>query len=200
VSSLRITVVLILGLGLATASCSRGPAEEALAHAEETLEGVRAHLERHAPEMLAPLDRARGDARAALTEGRDTDALRLAQGLPARIHRAVEVADRKRTAALATAWDELSRGLPARLGRLRVRIAGLALTPGPDGARLEKARAEVQALGQAWESATTAFDEGDTHRAVTLAREVETRAAALGATLTPPSVGRPEVDASALPR
>jgi hypothetical protein len=95
----RSAAVVLSVLGLAAAGCNRAPAEEALAEAEQTLEGARAHLERFAPERLAPLSRSLEEARTALAQGRHTDALRLAQELPSRIHRAVEAANRRKRAA-----------------------------------------------------------------------------------------------------
>jgi tetratricopeptide (TPR) repeat protein len=190
------SAVVLLLLGLAAAGCNRGPAEEALGVAEQALTDAQADLERFAPEKLAPLRRALADARAALAEGRYTEALRVAQELPARTRRAVEAADRRRTAELAVAWDDISRTLPAQLARLRARIAGLALTPGPgaspDGGRLEAARGELRALGATWEEATATFAGGDVAQALTMAHDVGTRAEALARALPPRSVRRVE--------
>lgn len=198
--SMKKSAVVLLLLGLAAAGCNRGPAEEALGVAEQTLTDAQADLERFAPEKLAPLHRALDDARAALAEGRYTEALRVAQELPARIRRAVDTADRRRTAELAVAWDDVSRTLPARLARLRARIAGLALTPGagarPDDERLEAARDELRALRVTWEEATAAFEGGDVAQALTTARDVGTRAEALALALPPPNVRRVEAPAA----
>ena len=192
--SIEKSAVVLLLLGLAAGACNRGPAEEALGEAEEALTDAQADLERFAPEKLAPLRRALADARAALAEGRYTEALRVAQELPARTRRAVEAADRRRTAELAVAWDDISRTLPAQLARLRARIAGLALTPGPgaspDDGRLEAARGELRALGATWEEATAAFEGGDVTQALDTARNVGTRAEALALALPPPNVRR----------
>ena len=190
--SLMKSAAVLLILGLVAGACNRRPAEEALDVAEQTLEDAKADLERFAPEKLAPLNRALDEARAALAQGRYTEALRVAQELPARTRRAVEAADRKRMAKLAVAWDAISRSLPARLARLRARIAGLTLTPssgtGPHDGRLEPARAELRALSVAWEEATTAFEGGDVALALTTARYVRARAEALAVTLPPPKV------------
>lgn len=89
---------LVVGAGLALLGCNRAPAEEALAEAERTLEGARPHIQEFAPEKLAALERSQEEARAALVEGRYTEALRVAQELPGRIHDATEVADRRELA------------------------------------------------------------------------------------------------------
>lgn len=91
--------VALLVLGLSAPGCNRAPAEEALTAAEQTLEGARAQIEEFAPEKLAPLDQSLEEARTALAEGRYTDALRLAQELPSRVHRAAETANRRKLAA-----------------------------------------------------------------------------------------------------
>jgi hypothetical protein len=190
--SLMKSAAVLLTLGLVAGACNRGPAEEALDVAEQTLEDAKADLERFAPEKLAPLNRALDEARTALAQGRYTEALRVAQELPARTRRAVEAADRRRMAKLAVAWDAISRSLPARLARLRARIAGLTLTTspgtGPHDGRLEPARAELRALSVAWEEATTAFEGGDVALALTTARDVGARAEALAVTLPSPKV------------
>jgi hypothetical protein len=91
--------VVVVAAGLVLPGCNRAPAEEALAEAEQTLEGARAHIEEFAPERVVALERSLEEARAALAEGRYTDALRVAQELPGRIHDAVEAADRRERAA-----------------------------------------------------------------------------------------------------
>ena len=201
--SLKTSAGVLLFLALAAGGCNRGPAEEALVVAEQTLEDAKANLERFAPEKLAALNRALDEARTALAEGSFTEALRVAQALPARTRRAVEAADRRRTAELAVAWDGISRNLPARLARLRARLAGLALTasPGtsPDDGRLETARAELRALSVAWEEATTAFESEDVALALTTARDVGVRADALAVALPPPSVPRVDPGAASAP-
>ena len=53
--SMKKSAVVLLLLGLATGGCNRGPAEEALGVAEETLADAQVDLERFAPEQLAPL-------------------------------------------------------------------------------------------------------------------------------------------------
>jgi hypothetical protein len=89
----------VVAAGLVLLGCNRAPAEEALAEAEQTLEGARTHIEEFAPERLAALERSVQEARVALGAGRYTDALRMAQELPGQIHDAIEAADRRELAA-----------------------------------------------------------------------------------------------------
>ena len=168
-----VAVLVVLGLVLA-AACNKGPAEEALAAAEGLLDGARGDLERFAPEELSGLGHTLDEARADLAEGHYTDALRAAQELPSRIHRAIERANRRKEAELVAAWNEVSRGLPALLGGLRARLAGLAPTPNRhtalDDARLEEARAELRDIVEVWSQATAAFEGGDIPRALKIAQ------------------------------
>jgi hypothetical protein len=106
--------------GLVLLGCNRAPAEEALAEAERTLEDARSHVEEFAPERLAALERSLEEARTALAEGRYTDALRVAQELPNRIHEAIEVADQR----------ELAAALASSSSRPAPREAGSAPVPG----------------------------------------------------------------------
>jgi hypothetical protein len=143
------------------------------------------------------------ETRDTLAEGRYTEALRVAQDLPARTRRAIEVADRRKEAQLGAAWDEVSGNLSAQLGRLRTRIAGLTLTPSPSGrdrARLEEARAALVDLDRRWEDATAAVAEGDAARALTAARDVRARARALTEMLGPPSGPGADRRTSSAPR
>jgi hypothetical protein len=104
----------VVAAGLVLLGCNRAPAEEAIAEAERVLEDARSHIGEFAPERLADLERSLEEARAALAEGRYTDALRVAQELPGRIHDAVEAADRRELAA--TLASRGSRSVPREAG------------------------------------------------------------------------------------
>jgi hypothetical protein len=83
-----------------TTGCNRGPAEEALAAAEETLAASRVGLPQ---KDLAAFDRALVEARTALEDGRYTDALRITQDLPSRIHSALDREAQSRAALMEEA-------------------------------------------------------------------------------------------------
>lgn len=72
---------------LVLAGCNRTPAQEALAEAEERLAASRPGLS--AADSRA-FERALDQARAALDEGRYTDALRITQDLPSHIQSALD--------------------------------------------------------------------------------------------------------------
>jgi hypothetical protein len=195
-------VLLALGLVLTAVTCNKGPAEEALAAAEEALAAVRADLERFAPEEHARLRQTLEAARADFAAGDYTEALRRAQELPAGIRRAVEKANRRRSAEVASAWDDLSRELPALIARLRARVA-LASSPaaGPSDPGLEAVRAELQDIGDAWDEARAAFEGGDASRALATAHKTRTEAEALARRLPGPgSPGTGSDDGTPAPR
>jgi hypothetical protein len=173
-------------LALLAGACNRGPAESALASADQELAAVRADLERYAPAELAALDDAVAKAKAALAEGHYTDALRTAQKLPERIRAAAEAAGAKKQRLTGT-WDELSPDLAASLQAITDRVTALAgetslprgLTPDAFAA----ARAELDAVTREWNEATAAFQGGDVPKALQLAGDVKARAEALALTL-----------------
>lgn len=102
----RRAALLILGLLLSGVGCSKEPAEEALAEAEHALESADPDLERYAPETHAALSADLERARIALSEGRYTEALRLAQKLPGRIRRAVDEVTSRRAGEQAETLRE----------------------------------------------------------------------------------------------
>ena len=101
--SLRLAALAALVLPLVAGACNRGPAEAARREAEEAVAPVRSELESDAPDELASIDAALRSARADLARGRHTDALRIGQELPARIHAAVGAARARRDALAANA-------------------------------------------------------------------------------------------------
>jgi hypothetical protein len=101
-SATRIGGVLLF-IALALAGCNKGPAEAALAVAEQRLTASRPGLQGAADADLVALDRSLAEARTALEEGRYTDALRIAQDLPSRIQAATDLAEARRLAPPAVA-------------------------------------------------------------------------------------------------
>jgi len=164
----------LLFMAFALAGCNKGPAEEALVTAETTLEGSRSALEGYGATDLDALDAAMAGARAAVEEGRYTDALRVAQDVPSRVEAAVKAAEAKRD-ALAATWADVSRPLPDFLERLRLRIERLAAKTAthPEATWVAAARRDREDLARAWARARAAHEGGDLYRALETAREVE---------------------------
>ncbi len=173
-------------LALFAGACNKGPAESALAAADQALTAVKADLERYAPDQLASLDDALAKARAALGEGHYTDALKAAQALPERIRVAAGAAAAKKEQLTGT-WSELSAALPGSVQAVTDRVAALAgataLPRGMTTDTLASARAELDAVTREWNEAAAAFQAGDVPKSIEMARDVRARADALAATL-----------------
>jgi hypothetical protein len=166
--------LVVLGLTLVLAGCNEGPAEEALAAAQAALEDARAGLERYAPQDLARLEGELSAAREALAEGRYTEALRVAQDLPESIRVAADRAAGRR-GVLESAWEDLSRTVPGRLGRLRTRLRDVTSGPTPAGDEpwVQSAWVRLRRLEGRWSAASDAFQGGRVSRAVAEARAVD---------------------------
>jgi hypothetical protein len=189
-----IAALVLATLGLLAVACNRGPAEDALAVADQALAAARPELERYVPGELHRLAAAARQVRAQLDRGQYTDALKAAMALPSRIQVAVAVAAAKKEQVLA-AWDDISARLPRTLEGLAARTAGLEaarkVPRGLDEAGFAAVKADVASLSRAWTGATAAFERGDVPKAVEAAREVEAKAATLAARLGPTAAPAP---------
>jgi hypothetical protein len=94
-AAVRALALVTLGLSLA---CSKGPAQEAIAAAEQAL-AQAPELAQHEPAELAAVSQALREARARFDEGRYTDALRIALPLQDRVAAAVQSAARRQREA-----------------------------------------------------------------------------------------------------
>lgn len=176
----------VVSLALLALACNRGPAEDALAIADQEIAAARPELERYAPGELAGLESAVRQARAQVVQGRYTEALRVAQGMPERVRAALAVAAAQKEEQ-AAAWQGLAQSVGRLEETIATRIAWLAearrLPRGMDEAGLAAAPAELESLKRAWTDAAAAFQGGDVATAVRAGREVEARAEALGTRL-----------------
>jgi hypothetical protein len=162
-------------LVLAAGGCNKGPAEDALAAADQALAAARPDLARYTPDELSSLNAAVADARSQLEQGHYTEALKVAQGLPARIDAAAAAADAKKE-VLEKAWAGIADVVPPAIERLAARLAELAARRTPPGeaeARwLAAARTDLDGVARAWTEAGEAFAGGDVPRAVRMAQDV----------------------------
>ncbi len=178
------TLAGLLAAAALAVGCNEGPAEAALKFAEEELAAARTELARYVPRELERLEAAIRDARAEVGKGHYTDALRAAQGLPARIAAASATAEVKKE-ELARAWAALARALDPAIEALVARMAEAAapdrMPKGmqPDG--LAAAQAELGAIRVEWARAGEAFRSGDVPEALRAAQDVKTRVEALSA-------------------
>jgi hypothetical protein len=181
-----LAVLSVASLAFLAAGCNKGPAEAALEVAGQALEAAKPELAKYAPDELASLTAAVGDAKARLDEGRYTDALRAAQRLPARIEAAAAAAAARKE-ELTRSWTATAASLEPAIGGLAARMTELAtaekLPRGLDAARLAGARAELGAIKTAWAQAAAAFRAGDVAAAIRTAQDVKARAEALSGLL-----------------
>jgi hypothetical protein len=176
----------VASLGLFAVACNKGPAEAALQAADQALAAARPEIEKYVPEELGSLTAAAREARSQLEKGHYTDALRAAQGLPAKIQAAAADAAVKKDQLVAV-WNEISASLPARMEAITTRVAELAaaknLPRGMDKAAVAAAQTDLGPVTQGWTEATAAFQGGDVPRAVKTAEDVKAKAKALAGRL-----------------
>lgn len=187
----EILALAVVSLAFASGACNKGPAEAALKLADQALAAAKPELERYAPEELTALTNTASEAHANLEKGNYTDALKAAQGLPARIEAASALAARKKE-GLVAGWTRLSGEMPSLVQGLTAKVAELGaaqkLPKGMDAVTLANAQGSLATINEAWAQATAAFQGGDVPRALKLAQDVETKATALAGVvgLAPP--------------
>lgn len=169
-------------LALISTGCNKGPAEAALKVADQALEAAKPELARYTPDELASLTTAIAEARTLFEKGSYTEALKAAQGLPARIEAAAAAALAKKE-ELAKAWAGIADAVKPAMEALTARVGELAalkkLPKGMDTTKLAAAQTDLGALTTAWAQAGEAFKGGDIPGAVKTAQEVRAKAQAL---------------------
>lgn len=158
--------------------CNKRPAREALSESDQVLVAARPQLEQFAPEELPSLQAAAADAHAHYEAGRYTDALEIAQKLPARVEVALAKAG-SRKGELDAAWSALSGRVPLILEGVEARVRELAST-----ARLPRPltpdsfavlQDELATARRAWTEARALFEAGQAAAAVSVGRGVRAR-------------------------
>jgi hypothetical protein len=168
-------------VALLAVACNRGPADEALAAAQQAL-AAAPEVERYLPEEHAAVSAILSEARDSYAAGRYTDALRAAQALPDRIAAAASSAA-KRKQQSAAAWNALSADLEPRLAALAERLSLLSSAGATASERLASAPAELATLSQAWAETKTAFARGLLPQAVAAAQDLKAEADSLATRL-----------------
>ena len=177
-----IAVLGVATLAFLATGCNKGPAEAALKVADQALEAARPELAKYTPDELASLTTAIGDARAQFEKGNYTEALKAAQGLPARIEAAAAAAGAKKE-ELAKVWAGISEAVRPVVDGLTAKVAELGamkkLPKGLDAAKLASAQTDLGAITASWAQAGEAFKGGDIPGAVRIAQDVRVKAQAL---------------------
>jgi DNA-binding XRE family transcriptional regulator len=174
--------LVVVALALFAGACNKVPAEAALKAVDQALEAAKPELQKYVPGEFAALADAAKGAHAQFEKGSYTEALKVAQGLPAKIQAAVEAADKKKDELTAT-WNQLSGSLPTMVDAIKAKVTELAgpkkLPKGIDKAEVETAQSDLGTITQAWTEATAAFQGGDIPKAVQTAQDVKAKAEAL---------------------
>jgi hypothetical protein len=186
-------------LALFAFACNEGPAQDALAIADQEIAAARPELERYAPGELAGLEAAVRQARDQVGQGHYTEALKEAQKIPARVRAALDTAAAQKEKQVAV-WKGLTESVPHLQDTIATRIVWLTeaqrLPRGMDEAGFTAAPGELASLKRAWAGASAAFQGGDVATAVRTGREVEGESEVLATRLglvfsTPPPPGAP---------
>ena len=194
-------------LALLALACNEGPAEDALAIADQEIAAARPELERYAPGELAALEAGVKQARAQVGQGRYTEALREARKVPSRVRAALAVAAAQKEKEVAV-WKSLAESVPRLQETIATRIAWLTeaqrLPRGMDETGFAAAPAELESLKRAWAGAKAAFQGGDIATAVRTGQEVEGKSEVFATRLglvfpTPPPPGAPAASPAASP-
>jgi hypothetical protein len=195
-----IAALAVVSLALFAAGCNKGPAQAALAVADQALAAATPEIQKYVPEELGALTSAAQAARSEFEKGNYTEALKAAQALPAQIQAALAAATVKKDQMVA-AWNDLSGSLPGTVQAITGKLTGLAaakaLPKGMTQDMLATAQTDLGSVTQAWTEATAAFQGGDIPKALKTAQDVKTKADALARMLglagpaAPPAVSGP---------
>lgn len=181
---------LALALALGAGCSQEEPARNAVGAAEQALAEVSDEALKYIPNQYAELKAELDAARKALDEQEYAEAIKAAEGLPARAQAlgAAAAAARETLAAqLAVDWEQLKGTLPARLAALEVRVNELTrakrLPDGVDRGAVDRARAGFEVAKRAWADSTTASDQGNLEGAVARGQESDRLVTELMATI-----------------
>ena len=177
--TLRFTALLV-ACSLA-AACGKGPAEAALKAADQALEAARPEIEKYVPADVTALSGAAKAAHDRFDQGDYKAALAAAQELPAKVQAAAAAATAKKE-SLTQTWSALQGSVPGMVEAFKNRVTQLVsmkkLPKGMDATKLGAAKNELDAITQAWDEASTAFQAGNLSQAVDKANAVTTRVVA----------------------
>jgi len=174
--------LLLLVVALTCAACTdrKQDAEQALARARQSLDGVRAEAAQHAPHELSRAEDQLADLDNRLAQEKYEAVLDGIPALKASIESAAGSSRKASSSGMALAveqWNSLSTELPPLIGLAENRLdmaVKKARTSG-ERAALEAARADLSEVRSGWARANSAFGSGRPVEAVAEASEVKRR-------------------------
>jgi hypothetical protein len=173
-----IWAALALAAALGTGCSQQEPAQKAVDAAEQALASVSDEALKYIPQQYGELKTQLDAARKALDEQKYAEAIKAAEGLPARAQAlgAAAAAARETLAAeLKVDWERLKGTMPARLAALEDRVTELSkakrLPGGVDRGAVDRARSGFEIAKQAWADSNVAYDQGNLEGAVARGQE-----------------------------
>jgi predicted small secreted protein len=174
---------------LAGCNTQKGPAEQAIAGAQATLDAVRDDAQKYAPEQLGGVEAKLSDMKGAFQQGNYAGVLKAAPGVTAAIAGLKDAASAKKVEAeqaLAKAkddWGPASAAVPKMVDEIAKRVETLSkskkLPRGVSKDAVAAARTGLDSLKSTWADATNASSSGDYTTAMAKAQAVKDKAAAL---------------------
>jgi len=182
---LKMTALVLCCVALVACS-QKGPAEAALAAATAAVDGVKADAAKYVPDQATALGAALADAKAAFDKGDYKAALEAATALPAKAKDAAAAVAAKKD-ELTKAFTGLTASLPATVEQIKAKVGELVamkkLPKDIDKAKVDAAKAGIEAAQKTWADAQDAFKAGDLMGAVAKGNEVKGQADQLLAAL-----------------
>jgi hypothetical protein len=186
---------------LAVVACNmqKGPAEQAVAGAEATLDGARDQAQKYAPEQLGSVEAQLGQMKDSFQKGDYAGVLAQAPAMTSALNGLKDAAAKKKAdaeAALAKAkddWGPASAAIPKMVDEIARRVETLSknrkLPKGVTKDNLAAAKTGLDSLKSAWGEATNASSSGDYTTAMRKADAVKMKAAEIMKSIgmTPPS-------------
>jgi aminopeptidase N len=174
--------------------CSKAPADAAIKAAESAIDAARPLAEKFVPDQMKGLSDALADAKDKFGKGDYSGALAAAKDLPAKANDVLAAAKAKKD-ELTKAWDGLTKDVSASLSAVSAKVGELSamkkLPKGMDKAKVEGAKAALDAANQAWGQAAEAAKADKWTEALKKAGEVKAQATEIMASLGMPGEPAP---------
>lgn len=178
---LKMTALVLCCVALVACS-QKGPAEAALTAGTAAVEAIKAEAAKYVPDQAKSLVASLATAKEAFDKGDYKAALEAAQAIPGKAKDVTAAVTAKKD-ELTKSFTAISGSLPGMVDQLKAKVgeyAGMKKLPaGWDAAKLDGAKAGVEAASKTWDDANAAFKSGDLLAAVAKGNEVKTKATEL---------------------
>jgi predicted small lipoprotein YifL len=182
---LKMTALVLCCVALVACS-QKGPAEAALTAATAAVDGVKADAGKYVPDQAKSLMASLTSAREAFDKGDYKAALEAANAIPAKAKEAAAAVAAKKD-ELTKSFTALTSSLPATVEQIKAKVGELAamkkLPKDMDKAKVDAAKAGLEAAQKTWADANEAFKAGNLMDAVAKGNEVKGQADQLLAAL-----------------